>query len=204
MTATPANAWWRNVPWGVVVAGLVLVAGVAWWVQPEPVPVPRPRGHVRISLPDTAYRQITSPCGTALTVPTYAGVVPVQRPTSAAEGCWYDVFFPRLRATVHCTEVPVQGNLDLLLEDAQALVFGHEVAAAGLRRSALSEPDRSGMLYVLEGPVAAPIQFYLTDSTTFLRGSLYFNNRPNPDSTAPVLARMEADLRVLMERTVWP
>ena len=60
------------------------------------------------------------------------------------------------------------------------------------------------MIYVLEGPVAAPIQFFVTDSTSnFMRGSLYFNHAPNPDSTAPVLERMEADIRRIMESLEW-
>ena len=45
----------------------------------------------------------------------------------------------------------------------------------------------------------------MTDSTEhFMRGSLYFNHAPNPDSTAPVLARMEADVRRIMESVRWP
>ena len=52
--------------------------------------------------------------------------------------------------------------------------------------------------------MATPLQFYITDSTQhFMRGSLYFNHRPNPDSTAPVLDRMEADVRKLMETLRW-
>ena len=83
-------------------------------------------------------------------------------------------------------------------------MFGHEVAASGIRRQALDVPGKSGMLYMLEGPVATPLQFFVTDSTThFMRGSLYFNHAPNPDSVAPVLDRMEADVRRIMETLVW-
>jgi hypothetical protein len=59
------------------------------------------------------------------------------------------------------------------------------------------------VLFVLEGPVATPLQFFVTDSVTFTRGSLYFNHRPNPDSVAPVLARLESDLQLLMETIEW-
>ena len=49
-----------------------------------------------------------------------------------------------------------------------------------------------------------PFQFFVTDSTThFMRGSLYFNHAPNPDSVAPVLDRMEADVRRIMETIEW-
>ena len=90
------------------------------------------------------------------------------------------------------------------MKDAEDLVFGHEVAALGIRRQALDVKGKSGVLYVLEGPVAAPLQFFVTDSVShFMRGSLYFNHAPNPDSTAPVLERMEADVRRIMETLVW-
>ena len=54
-------------------------------------------------------------------------------------------------------------DLGALLQDAQSLVFGHEVAATGIRRQALDLPSKSGMLYALEGPVAT-LQFFVTDS----------------------------------------
>ena len=100
--------------------------------------------------------------------------------------------------------MPVDGRLSALMSDAQSMVFGHEVAASGIRRHALDVPGKSGILYMLEGPVATPLQFFVTDSTThFMRGSLYFNHAPNPDSVAPVLDRMEADVRRIMETLVW-
>ena len=112
--------------------------------------------------------------------------------------------FPRFNAKLHCTEVPVT-DLGSLLQDAQSLVFGHEVAATGIRRQALDLPSKSGMLYALEGPVATPLQFFVTDSVDhFMRGSLYFSHKPNPDSVAPVLQRLETDVRIMMESMQWP
>lgn len=191
-------------PW-VWIAGLaVLAVGVFLWTRPDPVAIPKPLGQVRIALPDTSSTRYTSPCGTSYRLPNHAKVELKATPTGEA-GCWYNLAFPRFNARLHCTEVPVAGRLPELLHDAQDLVFGHEVAAAGIRRHALNEPGKSGMLYLLEGPVAAPLQFFVTDSTErFVRGSLYFAHQPNPDSTAPVLERMEADVRRLMETLTWP
>ena len=189
--------------WKWLLAIVVLMSGVAWWIQPDAIPVPRPQGHVRITLPDTSSARYTSPCNTSYRLPTHAKVE-VRVTPDGDDGCWYNLVFPRFNARVHCTERPVDNELSKLVQDAQSLVFGHEVAAAGIRRHALDLSDKSGMMYVLEGPVAAPIQFFVTDSTThFLRGSLYFNHAPNPDSTAPVLERMEADIRRIMESLSW-
>lgn len=191
-------------PW-VWIAALVLLAfGVYVWTTPSPPPIPKPLGQVRITLPDTASTPYLSPCGTRYRLPNHAKVELKAAPKDE-QGCWYNLAFPRFQAKVHCTEIPVNGRLPELLADAQDLVFGHEVAASGIRRHALDVSGKSGMLYVLEGPVAAPLQFFVTDSAEhFLRGSLYFSHRPNPDSTAPVLQRMEADIRRLMETLTWP
>lgn len=191
-------------PWVWVLSALLLVVVAAWWMQPDFEPVPKPKGQVRLALPDTQTSSTVSPCGAVFRMPSWGGLVERTPPRGEA-GCWYDLFFPSIRATLHCTEVPVNGQLRELMEDAHELVYGHEVAAAGLHRSSLSEVGKLGMLFVLEGPVATPIQFFVTDSTEhFLRGSLYFNHRPNPDSTAPVLARMEWEVQRLMETVEWP
>lgn len=193
-----------RLPWGWLSGVVVLLAGVVWWTRPEKASVPKPMGQVRIALPDTTSKLVTTPCGSSVRIPEAANME-VRTLPEGEQGCWYDLAFPIYNARIHCTEVPVQGQYFELLKDAQSLVFGHESAAQGIRRHALDLPERTGMLYVLEGQVAAPLQFYVTDSTShFLRGSLYFSHRPNADSTAPVLERMEADVRRLMETVVWP
>ena len=181
---------------------VVVVAAGLWWIKPEQVGVPRPFGHIRIALPDTATSPYTTPCGSQFRIPNHAKVELRNLPEE--DGCWFNLSFPRFNAKLHCTEVPVT-DLGSLLQDAQSLVFGHEVAATGIRRQALDLPSKSGMLYALEGPVATPLQFFVTDSVDhFMRGSLYFSHKPNPDSVAPVLERLETDVRIMMESMRWP
>ena len=194
--------WTRQVPWGLVIAMVLIGVGAWWWIQPDPVAVPKPMGQVRIALPDTGTTRYTSPCGSSFRMPTYMNVERNQGKDD--RGCWYNLFAPRFQSRIHITEVPVEDNLSALLQDAQSMVFGHEIAASGLKQQRLDLPGKSGVLFILEGPVATPLQFFMTDSTDhFLRGSLYFNHRPNPDSTAPVLERMESDVRFLMETLKW-
>jgi len=67
-------------------------------------------------------------------------------------------------------------------------------------------PDKKvyGLLFEIDGPVASPIQFFLTDSTThFLRGSLYFKDVVNRDSIQPVFEFVKEDLEVFFESFTW-
>ena len=48
------------------------------------------------------------------------------------------------------------------------------------------------------------MQFWITDSTThYVRGALYFNVAPNPDSIAPVDEYIREDIRHLIESFRW-
>jgi gliding motility-associated lipoprotein GldD len=60
------------------------------------------------------------------------------------------------------------------------------------------------MLYNIKGNTASSVQFYLTDSVNhFLRGSLYFDVKPNKDSLAPVINFIRGDIEHFMESFSW-
>ena len=87
------------------------------------------------------------------------------------------------------------------------MAFSHDIKALGIGRKRFAFPDHGvyGVLFELDGPVASPLQFYATDSTHhFIRGSLYFNHVPNPDSLRPSLERVREDTRHLLETLKWP
>jgi gliding motility-associated lipoprotein GldD len=61
-----------------------------------------------------------------------------------------------------------------------------------------------GLVYFLEGNAASSLQFYLTDSTNhFVRGALYFDAKPNPDSLAPVQNFIQEDILNMIESFRW-
>ena len=54
------------------------------------------------------------------------------------------------------------------------------------------------------GNAASPVQFFISDSIRhFIRGALYFNALPNPDSIAPVSTYVEQDIIRLIESLEW-
>jgi len=169
-------------------------------------PVPRPEGYFRIELPDVEYTDGLPMCGPSFKIPVYSFIENVK--STNENSCWFNVRFPKFKARLHCTNILLDDNLESLIKDAQDLVFSHDLKASGISRTRVYNENSSiesrGVLYLLEGPVATPIQFFLTDSTEhFLRGSLYFDNRPNADSTAPVISRLIQDVEHLMKTVTW-
>lgn len=161
-------------------------------------PVPKPRGYFRIDLPTDSAHTVQSPCGFSAQVPTYARLVRGSGDVHApANVCWVDLLFPQQGAVVYMTWRRIDGDLAELVNDAHEFKDKHEVKATRIRaKDVMNDSTRVyGTLFAVEGNVASPMVFYLTDSTSnFLYGSLYFDARPNADSLAPVTDRIRNDL----------
>lgn len=183
---------------------LILALGIgALLVGCRPDPVPKPRGYFRIDLPGQEYRPMELEAPFAAELPAYADLVPTREQGSAR---WYDLRFPGQRATVHLTWSPVNGDLYELIEDAHTFKDKHGAKAVRIRNERVVRSDARvfGTLFDVDGDVASPMVFYLTDSMNyFLYGALYFNSRPNGDSLAPVTARLREDLRHMAGTLVW-
>lgn len=170
-------------------------------------PVPKPRGYHRITLPTADYHHYQHPCGPQFELPQYSKIELIVHEKIEGD-CWFNVSLPTLKAKVHCSYIPLQSEQQLIgmVEDAHQMVFAHEMKATGIGASSFNFPEHnvSGLLYELSGPVATPLQFLATDSVNhFLRGSVYFNHVPNPDSIAPSLERVKKDLVHLIESLEW-
>ncbi|MCB9170969.1 MAG: gliding motility lipoprotein GldD [Flavobacteriales bacterium] len=165
-------------------------------------PVPKPHGYFRIDLPEQGYALFTSDCFLA-EIPKAARMVPQhadERP------CWYNITYPGYKAAVHLTYRHVQGDLGQLLADAHDFKNKHEAKAFKITTERLLRDTSRvfGDLFDVEGDVASPMVFYLTDSTTnFLYGSLYFRSRPNADSLAPITTRIRQDIRHFASTLRW-
>ena len=183
----------------------LLISALIGCVSP---PIPRQKGYFKITLPNQDFMMDTTTCGSSFEIPIYSHLETVISDKSG-ESCWFNLRFSDFNARLHCTDVPINNNLESLMIDAQELVFSHDMKASGISRIRVegggnSEKHTTGVLYHLEGPVATPIQFFVTDSTKhFLRGSLYFDNKPNPDSTAPVIDRLLSDVEHFMRTVSW-
>jgi gliding motility-associated lipoprotein GldD len=180
---------------------LLLVIGFASCRQPA---VPKPYGHFRIAIPDTAYsRYAPSDYPYAFLLSDNAVVEPHNY---ADERYWINIQYPSINATIHCTYKPIQDNLRALLRDAQDFLYGHVKVASAMPEQEFAHPEQRvwGVLYELQGDVATPMQFVLTDSIEhFFRASVYCNTTPNQDSLAPIYDYLRQDVRTLMESIRW-
>ncbi len=170
--------------------------------------VPKPRGYPRLDLPEATYTTWLGNCPFTAEVPNYALVLekPGTTVANADTACYMTLRFPGQRANVFLTCRQIDGDLRQLIEDAHAFKDKHEAMAARIRSERVERDSARvfGTLFDVEGDVASPMVFYLTDSTTrFLYGSLYFDARPNADSLEPVTGRIREDLRHLAATLSW-
>ncbi|MCA1763690.1 MAG: gliding motility lipoprotein GldD [Cryomorphaceae bacterium] len=163
--------------------------------------VPKPIGYFRIDLPGHSYQKKDLDCPFSVEISKYSRLE-----TFEDQPCWFNIYYPDLDARIHITYRPVAGNLRDFLEEAHNLAFEHQIKANSIKTQKISRlaDNVYGLAYNLEGSVATPYQFYLTDSTDhFLRGSAYFNTRPNPDSLKPALAYLQKDMAHFLEHFEW-
>lgn len=170
-------------------------------------PVPKPRGYFRIDLPPDSTVAFTGHCPFSAEVPVYARMVKgVGTGEVNSHTCWTDMVFPGQRGAVHMTWRQVRGDLPELIHDAHEFKAKHEVLATRIRTEEIRRDSARvfGTLFAVDGNVASPMVFYLTDSASnFLYGALYFDVRPNADSLAPVTDRIRKDISRFAHTLRW-
>lgn len=165
---------------------------------------PKPSGYMKIDFPEKSYRMYSDQEFYQFEIPRYATVEIDSGP--GGEKGWINVAIPQLNGKIHLSYKPVDGQLNAYITDSRELVYKHTVKAQGIEENPFIEREhnRFGMVYDLKGDVASAVQFFITDSTNhFLRGSLYFNCRPNRDSLNPVIEFLREDIIHMIETTEW-
>ncbi len=173
--------------------------------------VPRPRMYPYVDLPQPKYGWMKEKkdCGFVFRKSNLSTIE--SRTTffkdTLLHDCWFDLVYPEMEARVHFTYYPIGAAhpfQDLVSESFQ-MVYEHSSIASRIDENPIIQNgEEAGMSFELKGPVASPYQFFLSDTTDhFIRAALYFNSRPNPDSIAPILAYIRADLDTLVKSFEW-
>lgn len=172
-------------------------------------PLPKPHQYPRIDFPDRSYSAFTeADCDLQFDIPTYAVV---EKKTTyfndkPLHPCWFDVSFPDFNGRLHCSyfEITSREVFDDLVDDAFDLVSKHRSKASFAKESIIDKDNVHGLLFDIDGPVASPLLFYVTDSTDhFFLASLYFRNKVNPDSMKIIHDFIREDVIKIVETFDW-
>ncbi len=188
----------------------VLVVSLMMSCGQEKVYLPKPRLFPQVNLPEKGYQEASeSDCPFTFTYPTYGSLNREEyfKDEDPVHSCWFDLTMKEINASIHFSYIPVNDrpHFDELVNDAFRMVTEHNQKADGRRDSLFrNKHDVEGLLFDIEGDVATPIQFFMTDSTShFLRASLYFDDKVDADSIAPVLRFVRTDIDTLIESFQW-
>lgn len=163
---------------------------------------PKPRGYFRIDLKDKVYDTAHIAEPVIFEYPSNVARIVQHR----GEEEFFDIVYPAYNARVYCSYKSINGNFYEISEDSRKFVYKHVVKADAISEQPYENPEKNmyGILYEIKGNAASQVQFLLTDSVKhFLRGALYFNNRPNKDSIAPVAEYITEDIVRIMESAEW-
>jgi gliding motility-associated lipoprotein GldD len=165
---------------------------------------PRPKGYFRIELPPKTYAPASlGSCPYSFELPSYATVVNYS--DSVSEPCWKYIRFPVFNGEIFLSYKKINNNVSAYIEDARTLAYKHSVKADAIDETFIETPGKVyGIIYDIGGNAASSVQFYATDSINhFLRGALYFNVPPQPDSLAPVIQYLRQDIIRMISTTEW-
>ncbi|MEM6964828.1 MAG: hypothetical protein AAF573_08695 [Bacteroidota bacterium] len=171
---------------------------------------PKPRGFPKVDYPQKSYQGFTKGyCDFTFEYPTYAKIEKDEyffgeKPRNE---CWFDVFIPQFDARIHWTYSAIDKifTADKLKTDAFELAHKHNIKAKYIEELKIATPNGAkGFAFDMEGEVASPYQFFLTDEKEhFVRGSLYFNTEVAPDSLAPVFDFVKKDIEHMINTFKW-
>ncbi len=172
----------------------------------EQVTTPKPKGYFRIDFPEKKYQKFDDSCAFTFSYPKYVDLVDDR--DENAQKCWKNLNFTQFNGTLHLTYYDVFNvkTYNEMTENARSLAMKHTIKADAIDQRMINYPDKKvyGVYYAIEGNTASSVQFFLTDSTSrYLRGALYFNERPQYDSIQPVIKFIKQDIDKLIETFEW-
>lgn len=167
---------------------------------------PKPRGFFRIDLPKKEYTLTATGCPFIFEQPSYTTLN--SDLSDDAHVCWKNLDFPQFNARLHMSYFAINAKAPLaqLTEDARTFAFKHTAKATSIDQVKIHRPADKlyGVTYLIHGNTASNLQFFVSDSSKhYLRGALYFNEKPNLDSIQPVLDFIQQDIERLIHTFTW-
>lgn len=167
--------------------------------------IPKPPTYLKLDLPDHVYNLFKEQnCHYSFEL---AELYEIKQVTSENTlTCHKDIFLGPLNGVIHFSYINMEKPLSDYINFAINKVDEHKIKATAIEDTSFINPKTKvyGTLFELQGDVASPYQFYLTDSISrFVSGVVYFNMTPNYDSLKPTLDYLKTDLYKMIETFKW-
>ncbi|TNE53393.1 MAG: hypothetical protein EP338_12730 [Bacteroidetes bacterium] len=184
---------------------LLLGIGIFLFSCSEDIPVPKPPTYLRLDLPDHQYEQFKEVnCNYSFDFPP---LYTISSPDDSKEvSCNKDINLGPLNGMMYFSFIEMDKPLAEYVNYAINKVDEHKIMATAIEDSTIIRKDDRvyGTFFELQGDVASPFQFYLTDSTKhFVSGVVYLNKAPNYDSLRPSLEYLKKDLFRMVQSFKW-
>jgi gliding motility-associated lipoprotein GldD len=184
--------------------GLFIIVGLLSACGGKEILIPKPPTYLRLNLPEHTYKLFSDACPYEFEIAsiyTVRGVTEEGKPT-----CHKDIDLGALNGVMNFSYIQMENPLTDYINFALNKVDEHKVKATAIEDQSIIRPSDKvyGTFFELQGDVASPFQFYLTDSTSrFVSGVVYLNAVPKYDSLKPSLEYLKVDLIHFMETFKW-
>ena len=166
--------------------------------------IPKPPAYLRHDFPEHTYKLFSDAC------PYSFEIQPIYTVRSVTEEgkstCHKDIDLGPLNGVIHFSYIPMTNKLSDYVNFAINKVDEHKVKATAIEDKKFIRSDARvfGTLFEIQGDVASPYQFYLTDSTSrFVSAVVYFNSTPKYDSLRPSLDYLKQDIEHFINTFEW-
>jgi gliding motility-associated lipoprotein GldD len=170
----------------------------------EKIPVPKPPLYLRTDFPDHEYVLFKDDCPYQFELAKIYTAKEIRQEETTT--CHKDIDLGPLNGIINFSYIKMTESLATYVNYSNDRVGEHKIKASGIETENIIHPEKRvfGTIFKLQGDVATPFQFYLTDSTNnFVSGVVYFNSVPNYDSLRPSLNYLEKDLYHLINTFEW-
>ena len=194
-------------PVHLLLAGLLTASLISCETDTSPRPNAWPRVHYPEATDTIVFEE--PGCPYTFTLPNY---YEIERNVlffneKPDDPCWTNLVCKDLNATIYLSNKPLDNSYSYsqMIEDAYKLTYKHSSRADFIEPQQIeNQYGVHGLIYFVGGDAASNFQFFVTDTVSnFVRGALYFNNRPNADSLKPVIQFMVSDIEGMLSSWKW-
>lgn len=188
-----------------ITACMAVVSFLLLFACSEETPIPKPPTYLRLNFPNHEYvlfKEDACPYQFEASKLFKVNSVKYGEKTT----CHKDIDLGALNGVIHFSYIDMVEPLSTYVNYANDKVDDHKLKASNIEDVQFIDKNKKvyGTFFELQGNVATPFQFYLTDSVSrFVRGEVLLNSIPNYDSLKPTLDYLKVDLEHMIETFKW-